>query len=211
MSIREAKKQKTKKAILEAAISLFSENGYENTSIENIAKIAGVGKGTVYGYFHTKKDIIKGFCEYELEKIHMKLVNGSNQDAPVLEQMLTIYMTEFHHVTQNKEFGRLFMREAVFPHDSDIQNNLEIDDKYFQILFPILEKGQDRGELRKDAELLHITAHFYSLYILIISSWYTGRISTEEVEPAMELLFRQVLEGLQPKEQLSQTGEKSHE
>ena len=191
MSIREAKKQKTKKAILEAAISLFSENGYDNTSIENIAKIAGVGKGTVYGYFQTKKDIIKGFCEYELEKIHMKLVNGSNQDAPVLEQMLTIYMTEFHHVTQNREFGRLFMREAVFPQDSDIQNNLDIDDKYFQILFPILEKGQERGELRKDAELLHITAHFYSLYILIISSWYTGRISTEEVEPAMELLFRQ--------------------
>jgi AcrR family transcriptional regulator len=211
MSIREAKKQKTKKAILEAAISLFSENGYENTSIENIAKIAGVGKGTVYGYFHTKKDIIKGFCEYELEKIHMKLVNSSNQDAPVLEQMLTIYMTEFHHVTQNREFGRLFMREAVFPHDSDIQNNLEIDDKYFQILFPILEKGQERGELRKDAELLHITAHFYSLYILVISSWYIGRISTEEVEPAMELLFRQALEGLQPKEESPQARETNNE
>lgn len=211
MSIREAKKQKTKKAILEAAISLFSENGYDNTSIENIAKIAGVGKGTVYGYFQTKRDIIKGFCEYELEKIHMKLVNGSNQDAPVLEQMLTIYMTEFHHVTQNREFGRLFMREAVFPHDSNVQDNLDIDDKYFQILFPILEKGQERGELRKDAELLHITAHFYSLYILIISSWYTGRISTEEVEPAMELLFRQALEGLQPKEEFSQTSENNHE
>lgn len=211
MSIREAKKQKTKRAILEAAISLFSENGYKNTSIENIAKIAGVGKGTVYGYFHTKKDIIKGFCEYELEKIHLKLVNSSNQDAPVLEQMLTIYMTEFHHITQNREFGRLFMREAVFPHDSDIQNNLEIDDKYFQILFPILEKGQERGELRKDAELLHITAHFYSLYILIISSWYSGRISTNEVEPAMELLFRQALEGLQPKEKSPQAREINNE
>ena len=211
MSIREAKKQKTKKAILEAAISLFSENGYENTSIENIATIAGVGKGTVYGYFQTKRDIIKGFCEYELEKIHMKLVNSSNQNAPVLEQMLTIYMTEFHHVTQNREFGRLFMREAVFPHDSEVQDNLEIDDKYFQILFPILEKGQERGELRKDAELLHITAHFYSLYILIISSWYIGRISTEEVEPDMELLFRQALEGLQPKAESPQARETNNE
>lgn len=211
MSIREVKKQKTKKAILEAAISLFNENGYDNTSIENIAKIAGVGKGTVYGYFQTKKDIIKGFCEYELEKIHMKLVNGSNQDAPILEQMLTIYMTEFHHVTQNREFGRLYMRESVFPSDSDAQDNQEIDDKYFQILFPILQKGQERGELRKDVELLYITAHFYSLYVLIISAWYTGRITTEEVEPAMEQLFRQVLEGLQPKEESSKASENNNE
>jgi AcrR family transcriptional regulator len=199
MSVREAKKKKNKQAILDAAISLFSENGYENTTIEHIAKIAGVGKGTVYSYFQTKKDILKGFCEYELEKIHQELVKRSDQDASILEQMLTIYMTEFHHVTQNREFGRLYMRESVFPCDSDVQSNLETDDKYFQILFPILQKGQERGELRKDIELLYMTAHFYSLYILIISAWYTGRISTEEVEPAMELLFSQVLEGLQPK------------
>ena len=211
MSIREAKKQKTKKAILEAAISLFSENGYENTSIENIAKIAGIGKGTVYGYFQTKKEIFKGFCEYELEKIHMKLVNSSNQDAPILEQMLTIYMTEFYHVTQNREFGRLYMRESIFPSDADAQDNQDIDDKYFQLLFPILEKGQERGELRKDVELLYITAHFYSLYVLIISAWYTGRITSEEVEPAMEVLFRQVLEGLQPKEESPQARENNHE
>jgi AcrR family transcriptional regulator len=199
MSVREIKKKKNKQAILDAAISLFSANGYENTSIEHIAKIAGVGKGTVYSYFQTKKDIIKGFCEYELEKIHLELVKRSDQDASILEQMLTIYMTEFHHVTQNREFGRLYMRESVFPCDSDVQSSQETDDKYFQILFPILQKGQDRGELRKDIELLYMTAHFYSLYILIMSAWYTGRISTEEVEPAMELLFRQVLEGLQPK------------
>jgi AcrR family transcriptional regulator len=199
MSVREAKKKKNKQAILDAAISLFSANGYENTSIEHIAKIAGVGKGTVYSYFQTKKDIIKGFCENELEKIHLELVKRSDQDASILEQMLTIYMTEFHHVTQNREFGRLYMRESVFPCDSDVQSSQETDDKYFQILFPILQKGQNRGELRKDIELLHMTAHFYSLYILIMSAWYTGRISTEEVEPAMELLFRQVLEGLQPK------------
>jgi AcrR family transcriptional regulator len=209
MSVRETKKRKTKQAILEAAISLFSVNGYENTSIEQIAKVAGVGKGTVYSYFNTKKEIIKGFCEYEIEKIHIKLVERTNQDTPVLEQMLIIYMTEFNHVTQNKEFGRLYMRESVFPNDSNAQDNLKIDNKFFQILYPILEKGQERGELRKDVELLYITAHFYSLYIMIISAWYTGRITTEEVEPAMELLFRQVLEGLQPT-QISHTNSEIH-
>jgi AcrR family transcriptional regulator len=211
MSIREQKKQKTKQAILEAAIPLFNENGYDSTSIEQIAKNAGVGKGTVYSYFQTKKDIIKGFCEYELEQLHEKIVAGSNQEASVLEQMLTIYMTEFHHVTQNREFGRLFLRETVFPNDYDIETNVELEDKYFQLLFPILKKGQDRGELREDLQLLHITAHFYSLYLMILSAWYTGRIPTEEVEPAMGLLFSQVLEGLQPHQFSSPESEKNHE
>ena len=205
MSIREEKKHRTKQAILEAAISLFSENGYENTSIDHIAKMAGVGKGTVYSYFQTKKDIIKGFCECELEKIHIKLVNRSNQNAPILEQMLTIYMTEFQHVTQNREFGRIFMRESIFPSDSDVQEDEEIEDKYFQLLFPILAKGQERGELRKDVELLFITGHFYSLYILVMSAWYTKKITGEEVEPTMKMLFSQVLEGLQPKETIPPT------
>ncbi len=198
MSIREEKKQKTKQAILDAAIALFSTNGFENTSIEELAKSAGVGKGTVYGYFQTKKEILYAFCEYEMEQIHKELAKRADPDAPILEQVLTIYMTEFNHVTQNKEFGRIFMRQTVFPNENDAQGHLEIEDKYFKLLFPILKKAQERGELRNNIELLHITGHFYGLYILIISSWYIGRIPTEEISSSLELIFRQALEGLQP-------------
>lgn len=198
MSIREQKKKKTKKAILKTAISLFNENGYDNTSIEAIAKAAGVGKGTVYSYFNTKRDIIKGFCEDEVEQIHLELVKKSNENVPILGQMKTIYMTEFLHITQNKEFGRLYMREAIFPDTVDVKENLELESQYFQVLFPILEKAQQRGELRKDIDLLFLTGHFYSLYLLILSAWFTGRILTEDVDSTMETLFRQALEGLQP-------------
>lgn len=199
MSIREQKKKRTKKTILETAIALFNENGYENTSIEAIAKVAGVGKGTVYSYFDTKRAIIRGFCEYEIEQIHLELVKKSNQNASILEQMKTIYMTEFLHVTQNKEFGRLYLREALFPDDGNVEENLEIDSKYFKVLFPILEKAQQRGELREDIDLLFLTGHFFSLYLLVMSAWYTGRVPTNDVASTMGTLFRQALEGLQPK------------
>lgn len=210
MSLREKKKKQNKNAILQAAITLFNENGYDNTSIEQISKAAGVGKGTVYSYFQTKKDIIKGFCEFELEQVHNELVAQSNPNRTVLEQMLTIYMTEFKHITSNKEFGRLYMRESLFPDEGDVEDNLELEDKYFSLLFPILEKGQERGELRNDLELLHITGHFYGLFALIVSAWYTGRIPTEEVEEAMTMLFTQLLEGLQP-EVNPKTNENSHD
>jgi AcrR family transcriptional regulator len=200
MSLRERKKQNNKRAILESAISLFNENGYDNTSIEQIAQKAGVGKGTIYSYFNNKKSIIKGFCEYELETIHNQLISQTNQNATVLEQMLIIYMTEFHHVIKNPEFGRLYMREVLFPTESDVENTTELDEKYFDVLFPILKRGQERGELRKDLELLHIIGHFYSLFILLIHAWFSKRVATEDVESSMKVLFTQVLDGLSPAE-----------
>src|SRR6266481_5670668 len=46
-----------RKAIIEAAREIFAKQGYEDTSIADIAAAAGVAVGTVYLYFHNKRDI----------------------------------------------------------------------------------------------------------------------------------------------------------
>lgn len=211
MSLRENKKRKTKRAIFESAITLFNEQGFDKTSIAQIARTAGVGKGTVYSYFSNKKSILLGFCEFEFERIHQQLVEKSNRNASVLEQMLTIYMTEFNLLIQKPEFGRLYLRESLFPEDVvDVNTITQVEDRYFDLLFPILEKGKKCGELREDLDLLYITGHFYSLFVLVMSAWYTRRISTEEVEPAMHTLFSQLLTGLRPTA-ATNTSEKNHD
>ncbi len=86
-----------------------------------------------------------------------------------------------------------------FPRDVDLDKHLEHENNYFSLLFPLLEKAQERGELRKEMDLLHITGHFYGLYLLLVSSWFSGRIKTEEAEEALTMLFRQAMEGLQPR------------
>jgi AcrR family transcriptional regulator len=197
-SIREKKKQQTRQAIMLAAVKLFSEKGFEKTSIEELAKEAGIGKGTIYSYFQTKRDILHAFCEDELEDLHHELTTNADKEIPILKQMVAIYMSEFRHITENREFARLFMQETVFPRDVDLDRHLEHENDYFKLLFPLLEKAQERGELRKDLELLHITGHFYGLYLLLVSAWFTGRIGTDEAEIALETLFRQAMEGLQP-------------
>lgn len=52
--------------ILEAAFTLFSESGYKNTKIADIAAKAGIGKGTIYEYYDSKEDI---FIVSVLEKV----------------------------------------------------------------------------------------------------------------------------------------------
>lgn len=48
----------TKKAIFETAISLFNEKGFDNVTVEEIARKAGTAKGSFYTYFPTKSHII---------------------------------------------------------------------------------------------------------------------------------------------------------
>lgn len=197
--VRETKKRETRQAIMQAAMTLFSEKGFEKTSIEELAKAAGIGKGTIYGYFQTKSDILHAFCEDELECLHQELTSSADREIPILQQMVSIYMSEFRHITENREFARLFMQQTAFPRDVDLQKHLANEDNYFKLLFPLLEKAQERGELRKDLDLLHITGHFYGLYLLLVSAWFSGRVPTEEAEQALHTLFCQALEGLQPR------------
>lgn len=197
-STREQKKKKTKKAILEAAIELFGTNGFEKTSISQLAKKAGVGKGTVYSYFNTKQDILQAYCDDELEYIHEQLTSKSDQNTHVLDQMVTIFMAEFEYLRRNPEFGRLYMQEIVFPKKELLEKHNEQENKYFEMIFPIIKSAQQRGELRQDMELLHICGHFYALYLLLVHAWYSGLIDHENAEDALRTLFTQVINGIQP-------------
>lgn len=197
-NLREKKKRETRKAIVAAAVRLFDKKGFEKTSIEELAREAGVGKGTIYTYFQTKTDIFYAFCEEQLEFIHQELASKTDPDAPVIEQIMTIFMGEFLHVTQNREFGRFFMQQVLFPQETEKDNFSAVDNRWLDLLFSIYKKAQDRNELRKDIDLLYLAGHFYGLYIMVVSAWYSGRVENDEVAPGMRLLFQQALEGLAP-------------
>lgn len=198
---RKEKKKQTRRAIIDAAVHLFERKGFEKTSIEELAREAGIGKGTIYTYFQTKSEIFYAFCEEQLEFIHDELAGKTDPSAPLIEQVMAIFMGEFVHVTRNKEFGRFFMQQVLFPSEGDRHRLMEVDNKWLELLFSIYRNAQERNELRSDIDLLYLAGHFYALYVVIVSSWYAGRIKTEEVAPGMRLLFRQVLEGLAPSPQ----------
>ena len=197
--IREQKKKKTKTAILDAAMILFSQKGYDNTSIEQLSRAAGIGKGTIYTYFRTKSEIFLAFCEEQLEFVYKELAEKTNSEAPLIQQLLTLFMGEFQFIYRNKEFGRILMKETVFPKELTVERSGELHSKYIDLLVPMFQHAQKRGELRTDLELILVTGHFYALYIMTVSGWYMERLlSKEDVYMVLESLFEQALEGLRP-------------
>ncbi|PLX80763.1 MAG: hypothetical protein C0614_07175 [Desulfuromonas sp.] len=196
IGVREKKKQLTRKAIVDAAVKLFSEKGFEQTSMEQLARTAGVGKGTIYGYFKTKGEIFLAFCEEEVEYAFAALDAKLDVEAPLAEQLVAQMMGQLTFVTQNREFGRIFARKMTFPDDNMVLRSRELDVRYFNKLSVVLTKAQDRDQLPHETDLLLLIGHLHALYIMVLSSYYTGDIENlEEGRLLLNGLVRQTLEG----------------
>ncbi len=184
-TLRERKKRQTRKAILDAAVELFSSRGFEQTSIEQLARKAGVGKGTVYGYFATKQEIFLAFCEEELDYVFARLDREVDPEAPLLDQILALSMAQFDFVTANREFGRIFCSELFFPREQLSAKSRELDARYLGRVMQILKKAQQRGELRAETDPLLALAAFHSFYLMVLSGWYGGYFTDRDQVAAM--------------------------
>ena len=196
---REQHKRQTRKAILDAAISLFTAKGYSETTIADLARAAGVGKGTIYTYFQGKSSIFLTFFEEQLEMFNAAIIKTDHGAMPLLERLVTVYREEFRFIIRYPEFGRILMRESFFPRDLAPALLMRLDQRYIDLLIPMLQKAQERGELRRDLELTFVLGHIYSLYAIIVSAWFRGRLHSEEDSiMALRTLFAQALSGLAP-------------
>jgi AcrR family transcriptional regulator len=201
---REQKKQRTKQAILDAAVFLFTTKGYGKTTIADLARAAGVGKGTIYSYFQGKSSIFLAFFEEQLEAFGAAISGTDSGSMLLLDRLVAVYQEEFRFIVRYPEFGRILMRETFFPRDLDPALLRRLDQHYIDLLVPMLKKAQERGELRRDLELTLVLGHLYGLYVMVVSAWFTDRLHTEEdTIMALTALFEQALSGLAPPDRKS--------
>jgi len=79
------------KAILEAAIAMFAERGFWNTSTSLIAKTAGVADGTLFNYFETKDDLINEVYLYIKRKVANLQLDGLSAHLMIHDAMRHIW------------------------------------------------------------------------------------------------------------------------
>jgi AcrR family transcriptional regulator len=80
-------KNDKREAILHAAWGLIRHYGFSKTTIDDIAKQAKVGKGTVYLYFKSKTDIMLGLTDLTNERITRQLEKIASEDKPPEERL----------------------------------------------------------------------------------------------------------------------------
>jgi AcrR family transcriptional regulator len=73
LGIRERKKRRTRRALAEAALSLFAERGYDETTVADIAAAADVSTRTFFSYFRTKEDVLFADADERIEMVREAL------------------------------------------------------------------------------------------------------------------------------------------
>jgi|TARA_B100000315_G_scaffold146999_1_gene136010 TetR/AcrR family fatty acid metabolism transcriptional regulator len=140
--------------IIEAAIKVFARDGLEKGKIADIAKEAGIGKGTVYEYFSSKEDIFQAIEQYVFTDFNLIFdqLSSSSLSPPqkltaLMENALDMFMEMGDVMLILMELWAQAGRGHV--HGSDPSLFVEYYDDFRQRVESILEDGIKTGELRK--------------------------------------------------------------
>jgi AcrR family transcriptional regulator len=83
MGLRERKKLRTRRAIASAALRLFDERGFEETTISDIAAAADVSPRTFFSYFPSKDDVVFAEMDERLADIRARLAERPSGESPL--------------------------------------------------------------------------------------------------------------------------------
>ena len=171
---REEKTGLTKSAIIKAAIDVFSEKGFTDSSLDEIITRAGVGKGTVYKYFNNKEHLFVSLFEYIFDELFQAIVNDkpkterSIEDA--LKSIISTYLDFFQR--RNKLFLIILQHFASSKESSKnfIFELLTSRIKYFESLVAKqIEKGTLKNYAPNDIVLSAIGVMTIFVYKWIVS------------------------------------------
>lgn len=156
--------EQRKQEIIDTAMGLFYEKGYEKTSITDIAKAMGVAQGLCYRYFPSKEALFDSAIDQYAGELASRYVTQKGNKHPALKEFLetmpamvetgdSTYYQALHTV-ENKKF-----------HD---QLALKVCEKLLEPVTRLLEQAQEKGEIQiKDVQTAAMFCVYGQLGILL--------------------------------------------
>lgn len=142
MKTREEKKRETRCRIIEAAKRLFSEQGYESTTVAQITDAAGVAKGTFFNYFENKDDIM---CNLQERWAVEEIARLKDKPGPVVPRLNALLLELVGGLQMNRSLARAMLVSFM---SSSFAMNVQ-GETYGLLragLEPVMEAGQRQGE-----------------------------------------------------------------
>ena len=128
--------EERKQEILDTAMRLFYEKGYEKTSITDIAKAIGVAQGLCYRYFPSKEALFDSAIDQYAEELVRRFSIPADIDKRTLREIVETINSDYYktlHVGENKKF-----------HD---QLMLKVCEKLSKIVTKLLERAKEKDEI----------------------------------------------------------------
>ena len=152
--------------ILEAAIYLFANDGFHDTSTRRIAARAGISEGTLFNYFSSKNELMRAI----LTRIYVELTeNASQAIREILGTRERLQFLAENHIGVLSRDNALFMRMIQAYMNVDLQGYTRFKDSilhklnlsYTWVFDLVIKEGIERGDIRSDVNLSAIRDLFF--------------------------------------------------
>ena len=194
-------KANKRELILAAAREIFGEKGYHSTTSEEIAKKAGVGKGTIYQYFESKQDIFLQMHMQYLKQYSENVVALIQENSTFEENLRRIIRYHLDNLQDLIQFGVQFMSRMQTDETKCTENHAVMEEVKKQLSveqYKLFDVAKERGEIIDVNPQLLITC-FCGMFVGIAHMVGMRELSAEEKQQMEESLIQIVLHGLAQK------------
>src|SRR5271155_772362 len=174
---RERNRAQTRDRLYRAALDLFAERGFLETTVEDITESADVGKGTFFNYFPTKEHILAEFGGERMAAVERALETARSTEGSVLEVIGELAMDSAGQSSLNAALIRaIFAAHAsCAPVRAELQKRKHVSRRMLAEMFQI---GQQRREIRTDIPASALASMTQTIFMGLTMSWALNPEST---------------------------------
>lgn len=138
-----------------ACTDLLLEKGIKKLTVAEVAKTAGVAKGSIYDYFENKEDIVFEIIRSHIEEYQKEFESKINPDATTREKVFLIFDFLLNDNEEFKKHQNTYKEYMSIDLGSENENmksfNLECSSFFRSILTLLIEDGISKGELKQES------------------------------------------------------------
>jgi AcrR family transcriptional regulator len=178
LGLRERNKLEKRRRIYHVARRLFEKQGYDSTTMRQIARAADVGEGTVFLYARDKRELLFRIFKDDLAAVFDEAFRQVPPDGRFLEKLLAFITPMLRFLQPHGALARIMVREnfnltgPAADEYADLWAN--INGKFAQIL----HDAQQRGEIRTDRELIALIHAIWASFRFYADDWLGQRKPT---------------------------------
>ena len=178
---RERNKLEKRKRIVEAARRLFAEQGFAETTTQQIAEAADIGTGTLFLYAKSKEDLLVMVFHEEMLATAQEAFNNLPAGMQLIDQVMQVFERMVSYHEQDIELARVLLKEILMPDRPDRGEELShLMGSIYTGIAKLIASAQRGGSISERFDPLLTAQSLFAIYYLGLLSWLAG-ITKREV------------------------------
>jgi TetR/AcrR family fatty acid metabolism transcriptional regulator len=190
-----------RRAILDAAITVFARQGFHSARVSDVAAEAGVAYGLVYHYFDSKEQMLNELFS-ERWKLLLEASQGMQRsDASPRDKLRGVASFIIESYRHQPELMKVIIVEVTRAANSFGRTHLPEIRAAYDVVAGIVSDAQESGEFRDDVDPDFAAMLFYGAIEQLLSGWIFDLVpaTDESYEQAKQLVVETICGGLEPR------------